>query len=248
MENPRTVRRLGEISKKYDPDIIFIMESKNPDDVVLKKLQHLRKTYDCYHLVPPTGHGAGGLGLFWKQELNLQVLDSSNHVIDTIIEFEGKRFYSSFIHASTDRQQRNLLWDSLLATAAAREAPWFVTGDFNDLTSCHEKDGGPDRLEGSFSDLRTFFSEGDLFDLQHSGDFLSWRGNRCDHLVKCRLDRAVSNKLWAECFSTARCCTSGSKLVLITNLCYLSSREVNAEEEVFSGTTDDSAKTRKREK
>jgi len=203
--NPRTVRRLGEISKKYDPDIIFIMESKNPNDVVLKKLEHLRLKYDCHHLVPPTGHGAGGLGLFWKQEVDVQILEANAHVIDTVVSFEGKTFFSSFVHASTDRNTRNALWDNLLIKATDRDEPWFVTGDFNDLISREEKDGGPERAEGSFSDLRTFFSEGDLFDLQHSGDFLSWRGKRGDHLVRCRLDRAVSNTHWGECFPTARC-------------------------------------------
>ena len=203
--NPRTVRRLGEISKKYEPDIIFIMETKNPDATVLKKLEHLRQRYDCQHLVSPTGHGAGGFGLFWKQELNLQVLDSDTHVIDTVVTFEGKRFYSSFVHGSTDRNERNLLWNRLLVKNEDREEPWFLTGDFNDLISGEEKDGGPDRAEGSFSDLRTFFSEGDLFDLQQLGDFLSWRGQRGDHLVRCRLDRAVFNTHWAECFAAARC-------------------------------------------
>lgn len=87
-------------------------------------------------------------------------------------------------HGSTDRNERNLLWNRLLVKNEDREEPWFLTGDFNDLISGDEKDGGPDRAEGSFSDLRTFFSEGDLFDLQHSGDFLSWRGQRGDHLVR----------------------------------------------------------------
>lgn len=59
------------------------METKNPDDYVLKKPDHLH--YECNHLVPPTGHGAGGLGLFWKQGLNLKILESSPNVIDTVI-------------------------------------------------------------------------------------------------------------------------------------------------------------------
>lgn len=134
------------------------MESKNSDEVVLKKLEHLR--YDFHHLVSPTGHGAGGLGLFWKQGLNLQVIDSNAHVIDTLIEFEGKWFYSSFVHGSTDRNERNLLWDQLVTKSTVREEAWFITGDFNDLLNNCEKEGGP---EGSFTDLRTFFSEGDLF-------------------------------------------------------------------------------------
>lgn len=179
------------------------MESKNPDAVVLKKMEALR--YDHHHLVSPTGHGAGGLGLFWKQGLNLQVLNSNAHVIDTLITFEWKSFYSSFVHGSTERRQRNILWEQLIANTLMREEAWFITGDFNDLLSNTEKEGGVERPEGSFTDLRTFFSEGDLFDLQHSGDPLSWRGVRGNHLVRCRLDRAASNTLWAECFPTARC-------------------------------------------
>lgn len=52
--------------------------------------------------------------------------------------------------------------------------------------------------------MRNFFSEGDLFDLQHSGDPLSWRGQRGDHLVRCRLDMAAANTLWEECFPSAQ--------------------------------------------
>lgn len=41
----------------------------------------------------------------------------------------------------------------------------------------------------------------DLFDLRHSRNFLSWRGKRHDHMVHCRLDRAMSNGAWAEMYS-----------------------------------------------
>lgn len=140
----------------------------------------------------------------WKQEINLQVLNSTANCIDTCIDFEGKIFYASFVYGDTDRLKRRALWDHLLELNTTRESPWFLIGDFNDLINNEEKDGGPARPEGSFTDLRSFFSEGDLFDLQHSGDFLSWRGKRWDYLVRCRLDRAVANSDWAELFPTTR--------------------------------------------
>ena len=93
----------------------------------------------------------------------------------------------------------------MINLADLRDSPWFITGDFNDLLCANEKEGGPERLEGSFSDMRTFFAEGELFDLHHSGDSLSWRGQRGEHFVRCRLDRAAANSSWAEKYPTARC-------------------------------------------
>lgn len=151
------------------------------------------------------GHGAGGLALFWKQKINLEVLDATPNLMDTCIDLEGKRFYASFVYGDCDIYKRKLLWNHLVNLAESRDSPWFITGDFNDLLSSDEKLGGPQRPEGSFSDMRTFFAEGDLFDIQHTGDSLSWRGQRGEHFVRCRLDRAAANTRWAERFPTATC-------------------------------------------
>ena len=190
------------MKKNIFPDILFLSETKNPDSFVLNKTKKL--AYENYHLVSPTGHGAGGLALFWKQEIKLSVISSCANLIDTFVEYEGKIFYASFIYADTDKPTRRIFWDQLLSLNSARSAPWFITGDFNDLTCNAEKVGGPERPESSFTDLRTFLAEGDLYDLQHSGDCLSWRGKRGDYLVRCRLDRAVANGDWAELFPKAR--------------------------------------------
>ncbi|KAF8088754.1 hypothetical protein N665_0530s0009 [Sinapis alba] len=170
--------------------------------MILQRLDQLE--YDHHHLVPPTGHGAGGLALFWKKNVTLNIISSEANCIETSIIFEGKCFYSSFVYGNTDRHIRKAQWNQLLARANARDTAWFLTGDFNDLLNANEKLGGPSRPEGSFSDLRTLFSEGDLFDLRHSGDPLSWRGQRGTHFVRCRLDRATANSVWAETFPTAR--------------------------------------------
>lgn len=160
---------------------------------MLKKLEQLG--YESHHIFPPKGHGAGGLALFWNSKIKIDVMYSNANLIDTFIEYQGKSFFASFIHGDCDRKQRRMQWEHLLNLAASREAPWVAAGDFNDLLNEDEKLGGPARPEGSFTDLRSFFSEGDLFDLRHSGDPLFWRGKRGDHLVRCRLDRAVANSL-----------------------------------------------------
>ncbi|WZZ75662.1 hypothetical protein YC2023_087032 [Brassica napus] len=201
--NPLTVQRLREIKRTIFPDIIFLCETKNPSAFVLDKTQQLG--YEYHDLIPPTGHGAGGLALLWKEEIKLEVLDATPNLYDTRIEYQDKVFYASFIYGDTDKQKRKVLWQYLVSLAEMRDSSWFITGDFNDLICNEEKVGGPDRAEGSFGDFRMFFSEGDLYDLPHSGDPLSWRGQRAEYLVRCRLDRAVGNSKWAEDFPTARC-------------------------------------------
>uniref|UniRef100_A0A0D2ZY75 Endonuclease/exonuclease/phosphatase domain-containing protein n=1 Tax=Brassica oleracea var. oleracea TaxID=109376 RepID=A0A0D2ZY75_BRAOL len=87
------------------------------------------------NMIPPRG-----LGLFWKQGLDLQIVAANANVIDTFIQFQGKKFYSSFVLGSTDRNQRNLLWDQMVTKSLIREEAWFVTGDFNDLIGNEEKE------------------------------------------------------------------------------------------------------------
>ncbi|KAG7579243.1 Ribonuclease H domain [Arabidopsis thaliana x Arabidopsis arenosa] len=201
--NNSTFHRLQEMHKSTSPDVIFLMETKNPDDFVLTKLQSLGCSGT--KLVSPHSPGGGGLALLWKQHIDLEVLSACSNFIDTRIRAEGKSFFASFVYGEPDKTKRKAIWDQLSAIGQSRAEPWYLTGDFNDIINSTEKQGGPERPEGSFIDFRTFLSECDLFDLQHSGNFLSWRGQRYEHLVLCRLDRALSNSAWAEAYPSGRC-------------------------------------------
>lgn len=86
----------------------------------------------------------------------------------------------------------------LSARITLRDKPWLLVGDLNEIIDNTEKSGGPARVEGTFCDFRSFMSECDLYDLNHIGNLLSWRGERHTHIVFCRLDREIANSLWAE--------------------------------------------------
>lgn len=128
------------------------------------------------------------------------MLSSCKNFIGARVQYEGKFFYATFVYADTDNVKRRSMWKDLLDINAARGGAWFLSGDFNDIICDQEKAGGVERTEGFFVDLRSFMSKGDLYDLKYSGDFLSWRGVRYDHVVRCRLDRAVANSSWFEEF------------------------------------------------
>lgn len=132
-------------------------------------------------------------------------MSSSNNFIDTNIVFKGVSFHATFVYGEPDQTKKHGVWSTISDLNQGPDVPWFLTGDFNEIIENSEKEGGPARAEGSFCSFRTFLSQNDLFDLKHSGNFLSWRGQRGSHLVHCRLDRAVSNTDWSELFPSCRC-------------------------------------------
>lgn len=201
MGNKLTVRRLKEFKSKNSPDIMFLMETKRQDEAVFDLYKGSDFVY--HYTVPPVGL-SGGLALSWKKEIKLEVLFSSANVIDTKLQINDKTVFVSFIYGAPPQGDRAKYWEDLSVLGDQRESPWLLTGDFNDLLDNSEKVGGPLRWEGSFLAFRNFVSKNGLWDLQFSGNSLSWRGTRYSHHIKSRLDRAMANLAWFEQFPSGR--------------------------------------------
>ncbi|KAL0742629.1 hypothetical protein Bca4012_084142 [Brassica carinata] len=178
------------------------METKNQDEALFRLFKNSELTN--HFTVPPIGL-AGGLSLSWKDDIQVEILYSSPNVIDTRIEALGSFSFVSFIYGAPNPADRPVFWSKLTELGAEREEAWLLTGDFNDLLDNSEKVGGPARWEGSFLSFRSFVSQMGLWDLQHSGNHLSWRGTRYNHFIQSRLDRAMANYSWFECFPAGRC-------------------------------------------
>ncbi|CAA7058134.1 unnamed protein product [Microthlaspi erraticum] len=161
--------------------------------------------YGTRFLVPLHSPGGGGLALYWKQGVELSVVSSCDNFIETSITYKGKLSFMHFVYGEPDHTKRKAVWEDLTTRNSARDLPWFLTGDFNDILDHDEKTGGPQRAEGTFVDFRAFISQCDLYDVPHSGEDLSWRGIRYTHLIHSRLDRALSNGLWVESYPYSRC-------------------------------------------
>lgn len=174
------------------------METKNPNEKVLKDLQWLN--IESFHSVPPETPGGGGLFLSWKNDVELIILSATKNFINTKISFKGKSFHTNFVYGEPDQTKRQEIWNTISGLRGDSTDPWFLTGDFNEFIDNSEKCGGPERAEGTFCAFRSFLSQNNLFDLKHCGSFLSWRGKRHTHLVQCQLDRAVCNTEWSDFF------------------------------------------------
>jgi len=64
-----TVHRLREIRLGIFPNIFFLMETKNNDEFVINTFAWMG--YSSHFLVSPHAPEAGGLLLFWKQEIEV---------------------------------------------------------------------------------------------------------------------------------------------------------------------------------
>ncbi|KAG2268907.1 hypothetical protein Bca52824_063462 [Brassica carinata] len=168
--------------------------------------------YDHHLTVPPIGL-SGGLALFWKADIDISILEATPHFIDTKLKVKNTEFHVTFIYGMPQQENRAAFWESIFQLGRDRDTAWLLSGDFNDILDNVEKVGGQERCEGSSIPFRSFVSENGLWDVKHVGNPLSWRGQRCTHFIRARLDRVLANCAWFDTFPAGRCdylCFEGS--------------------------------------
>lgn len=86
-----TGKHLRRLQRKHDPSLLFLMETCQCDEVLIKWQTDLKFTNS--YLVPPSSDGGsgGGLALFWKDDLQLSGLRSSPNFIDCSVSFVNER-------------------------------------------------------------------------------------------------------------------------------------------------------------
>ena len=76
--------------REHLPDFLFLLETKNSSDHVLKL--RISLGYDHCYLVDPVGL-SGGLALFWKEKYDVKVLSASARIIDAEVKLGVQVFY-----------------------------------------------------------------------------------------------------------------------------------------------------------
>lgn len=86
--------------------------------------------YDNLVTVDPIGR-SGGLALFYNKEFQIQVLYTSNRMIDVEAEVLGKKVFLTFVYGDSVQKLREQVWERLTRYGLARSEPWFIIGDLN---------------------------------------------------------------------------------------------------------------------
>ena len=200
-----TVRRIEEMCHEHLPDFLFLLETKNSSDHVEAVTRSLG--YDHKFLVNPVGL-SGGLALFWKQSFQVEVLSSSNRMIDTKVKAGNIDCFMTFVYGDPVRQRRHEVWNVLKTIGLSRNGGWGLISDFNEIMNGHEKLSGPDSIESSFYQFRSMARSCRIKEIPSSGERLSWAGVREvitngvkeNVWIQCRLDRAFGNAEWFRIF------------------------------------------------
>lgn len=132
----------------------------------------------------------------WDEEVQLEVQECNREIINLTCRFRGngKTIRISLIHASTNFQEKLLLWQKLRAIHHANRLPWLCVGDFNEILYRLEKLGKRQADYHRMVAFQEMLNDCALMDLESKGCAYTWANNReGNELVRERLDRVVCN-------------------------------------------------------
>ena len=85
---------------------------------------------------------SGGLGIFWNEEIKLEIVGYSRYHIDVEIdELVDMKIRVTFVYGEAQVNERYKTWDMLRGIVGASDIPWLAIGDFNEVLHAHEHDG-----------------------------------------------------------------------------------------------------------
>ncbi|KAF5450043.1 hypothetical protein F2P56_030424, partial [Juglans regia] len=196
--NAWTVQDLCMIVEEKRPSVVFVMETK----LQVSRLEGIRRRLRMEGCFGVDLHGRGdGLALFWKEEGMVDILNfSQRHISVWICDNQGRHqwlFTGFYGHPEASKRQE--AWNVLKSIKPDGNKGWCVMGDFNEILTNDEKEGGRPRGEILMKNFRNALEEGGLSDLGWKGDKFTWSNRHGDEsFTKERLDRVVANKKWIE--------------------------------------------------
>ncbi|KAK4280367.1 hypothetical protein QN277_011998 [Acacia crassicarpa] len=187
-----TVKNLRDLVKQFRPSIIFLFETKMYSSKVRRISRKCGFTQGLY--VEPLGL-AGGLVLGWKEDVDMVVLYKSINIIHVEVVSSSTKLprFITFVYYPPKERERRIVWDAMRSVGAGLHDSWLAVGDFNDLLSQAEKEGGTPRTVWKIMNFQSMASDCNLMDLEFKGLRFTWCNNRLGAMVRERLDRAFGN-------------------------------------------------------
>lgn len=143
----------------------------------------------------------GSLALLWKQDVDLDIINFSQHHIHAKInnQASSKLWFLTMFYGNPNTNRRHESWDLFTKIKEYSKAPQCVLGDFNEITHQEKKYGKILRPDKQMNNFRTTLESSGLFDLGWKGQKYTWTNRyKEETFTKLRLDRAVASIDWIE--------------------------------------------------
>ena len=138
--NQLAVQELVELVQAKAPTIVLLAETL-ADEVRLDYVKE-RIRFDHKHVAPRITRG-GGLVLFWRNDIEVEVVSSLLNHIDAIINKSSDSAWRfTGFYSEPETHKRHESWDLLHRLNGHNSLPWLCAGDFNEMIKHSEKSGG----------------------------------------------------------------------------------------------------------
>jgi exonuclease III len=204
--NPRTVRALKKLINNYQPDIIFLMETK----LMTTQYHFLNMYNDNYstHTINCSvigGGRAGGLALIWNHcNVSMDIKSFDLNYIDMSISnsTNNQSWRATGIYGFPQAQNKYLTCQLINDLSCINECTnWLVFGDLNLVLSNEEKSGGNPIEPNITTSFRNTLCMCNLQDLGFKGSIYTWTNkHHGDNIIHSRLDRFLATTDWISMF------------------------------------------------
>ena len=164
---PATINELRVFARRYAPSILCVVETQ----VHKSRVEGLARTlgYDRSFAVSSDGR-SGGLGFFWNNDINIEILPYSQYHIDAIVSSANMEPWRlTCVYGKAQVRERFKTWDMLKYIKSASDLPWMCIGDFNEVLLREEHDGVNMRSNHQIEGFRETVDVCGLADLGYTG-------------------------------------------------------------------------------
>ena len=153
--------------------------------------------------IGPKGR-AGGICLFWENDLEVDILEYNSNMIAIRIKECNVWWSLVGFYGPPYMAKRLKAWINLRALLETIQGPWLCCGDFNVMMDDFEKEGGVCGSSSIPSYLKDIMFDLGAVDLGFAGNKFTWSNRRWGrNSIRERLDRGIANIEWRLAFPKA---------------------------------------------
>lgn len=179
--NLRGLNKMGKLRETSSrllnlyPKIAILLETRVKCDKAKKVRDYLNlrgKYLDNYQ-----AHYNGKIWFFWDDSYkDIRLVKCTSQMIHYGVYDVNGNFqnWMTAIYAMNQLNQRRKLWEDLEHIHNSQQGPWFLMGDFNNVTKSMDRVGGNLVTEREYVDLRNLMDHAGLFEKDSTGEYFTW--------------------------------------------------------------------------